>query len=433
MSRYTRDDIIRIVEEEDVEFIRLQFVDIFGTLKNVAVTTSQLDKILNNECMFDGSAIDGFKGNYMAELFLKPQLDTFTIFPWRPQQGKVARFLCDVINQDGTPFEGDSRNVLKRVLERAHSMGYHLVVQPHCEFFLFDTTDEGEPTVQTKEKGEYFDIGPVDQGQNARREAVLFLEDMDFEVETSYHASEIGQHGIAFAADRALNTADNIVTFKMVIRTVAKRHGMHATFMPKPRRDLQGSAMRLAFALLKDGVNVFTDEKDENKISEIAYQFMAGIIEHVEGMALINNPIVNSYKRFVPGYNAPVKVTCSTKDREALIRMNNVGKDGTKLELRSPDAASNPYLALAVCLAAGLDGIERKLNAPVLDADIQDIDKVMPKTLEDAIKAFEKDVYLKEVLGEHIVKNYLDVKKKEWNRYCEEVTSWEVNKYLNRI
>ena len=215
--------------------------------------------------MFDGSAIDGFKQNYMAELFLKPQLDTFAIFPWRPQQGKVARFLCDVINQDGTPFEGDSRNVLKNVLERAHKMGYHLVVQPHCEFFLFDTTEDGEPTVQTKEKGEYFDIGPVDQGQNARREAVMFLEDMDFEVESSYHASEIGQHGISFAADRALNTADNIITFKRVVRTVAKRHGMHATFMPKPRRDLQGSAMRLAFALLKDGKNVFTDENDENK------------------------------------------------------------------------------------------------------------------------------------------------------------------------
>lgn len=433
MSRYTKNDIIRMVEEEDVEFIRLQFVDIFGNLKNVAVTTSQLDKILNNECMFDGAAIDGFTDNHMAELFLKPQLDTFTIFPWRPQQGKVARFLCDVIYQDGTPFEGDARTVLKRVLKRAEDMGYHLVVQPHCEFFLFDTTEEGEPTVQTKEKGEYFDIGPIDQGQNARREAVLFLEDMDFEVETSYHASEVAQHGIAFAADNALKTADNIVTFKMVVRTVARRHGMHATFMPKPRRDLEGSAMRLAFSLLKDGENVFTDEKDENKISEIAYQFMAGIMEHVEGMALINNPIVNSYKRFVPGYNAPVKVTCSTTDREALIRMNSLGRGGTKLELRSPDAASNPYLVLAVCLAAGLDGIERKLSAPILDEEIKDSNKVMPKTLEDAIKAFEKDTYLQDVLGEHIVENYLDVKKREWNRYCEEVTTWEVNKYLYRI
>ena len=249
-------------------------------------------------------------------------------------------------------------------------------------------------------------------------------------MESSYHASEIGQHGIAFAADRALNTADNIVTFKMVVRTVAKRHGMHATFMPKPRRDLQGSAMRLAFALLKDGKNVFTDENDENKISETAYQFMAGIIEHVEGMALINNPIVNSYKRFVPGYNAPVKVTCSTRDREALIRMNNVGRGGTKLELRSPDAASNPYLSLAVCLAAGLDGIERKLKAPVLDADIQNIDKVMPKTLEDAIKAFEKDTYLKEVLGDHIVKHYRRNKpgtSKAGERHCKK-REWHIRR-----
>lgn len=433
MNKYTKQDIMQIVEEEDVEFIRLQFVDIFGTLKNVAVTTSQLDKILNNECMFDGTAIDGFTDNHMAELFLKPQLDTFEIFPWRPQQGKVGRFLCDVIHADGTPFEGDSRTVLKRVLKRAEEMGYDLDVQPHCEFFLFDTNEEGEATVQTKEKGEYFDIGPVDQGQNARREAVLFLEDMDFEVETSYHASEVAQHGIAFAADNALNSADNIVTFKMVVRTVAKRHGMHATFMPKPRRDLQGSAMRLSFALKKDGKNIFTDDTNEDKISDVAYQFMAGIMEHIEGMALVNNPIVNSYKRFVPGYNAPVKFTCSTTDREALIRMNNIGLSGTRLELRSPDAAANPYLCLAVCLAAGLDGIEKKRKAPVLDAETSDSQKVMPKTLEDAIKAFEKDTFIQEVLGEHIVQNYLDVKKKEWNRYCEEVTNWEVNKYLNRI
>ena len=433
MSKYTKQDIMRIVEEEDVEFIRLQFVDIFGNLKNLAVTTSQLDTVLNNECMFDGAAIEGFTDNRVAELFLRPQLDTFAIFPWRPQQGKVARFLCDVIYSDGTPFEGDSRQVLKMVLEQAKEMGYTLSVQPQCEFFLFDTSDEGEPTVTTKEKGEYFDIGPIDQGQNARREAVLFLEDMDFIVESSFHSSEIAQHSIHFAADSAIVTADNIVTFKMVVRTVAKRHGLHATFMPKPRRDLQGSAMRLVFTLMKDGKNVFMDEKDENKISKVAYQFMAGIMEHVEGMALINNPIVNSYKRFVPGYNAPVKITSSTTDREALIRMNARGKHGTRLELRSPDGASNPYLVLAVCIAAGLDGIRRELSAPELDEEIKETNKVMPKTLEDAIKAFEKDIYLQNILGSHIVSNYLDVKKKEWSRYCEEVTRWEVNKYLNRI
>ena len=230
-----------------------------------------------------------------------------------------------------------------------------------------------------------------------------------------------------------MNTADNIVTFKMVVRTVAKRHGMHATFMPKPRRDLQGSAMKLAFSLMKDGKNCFVDENDENGISTIAYQFMAGIMEHCEGMALINNPIVNSYKRFVPGYNAPLKISCSLTDREAMIRMNCKKKGGVKLEFRNPDSASNPYLVLAVCLAAGLDGIKRGLKAPRLDEQTTYSDKVMPKTLEDAIKAFEKDEFLQNVLGTHIVENYLEAKKTEWNRYCEEVTKWEVDEYLNRI
>lgn len=433
---YTKQDIMELVEDQDVEFIRLQFVDIFGSLKNLAVTTSQLEKVLNNECMFDGAAIQGFIGddrNYLSDLFLKPQLDTFAIFPWRPQVGKVARLLCDVVYEDGTPFEGDSRYVLRKVMKQAKDMGYDLLVQPHCEFFLFDTTEDGEPTVQTKEKGEYFDIGPIDQGQNARREAVLFLEDMNFEVESSYHASEVAQHGIGFAADTAMNTADNVVTFKMVVRTVAKRHGMHATFMPKPRRDLEGSGMKLAFSLFKNGKNVFEDPEDENNISATAYHFMAGIMEHVEGMALINNPIVNSYKRFVPGYNAPVKISCSLNDREAMIRMNCKNRGGTKLEFRNPDSASNPYLVLAVCLAAGLEGIKNKSKAPKLEEQTFYSDKIMPKTLEDAIKAFEKDQFLQDVLGKHIVNNYLEMKKEEWNRYCEEVTRWEVKKYLNRI
>lgn len=433
MAKYTKQDIIDLVEEEDVEFIRLQFVDVFGTLKNLAVTTSQLHKILNGECMFDGAAIEGFTGNNMSELFLRPQLDTFAIFPWRPQQGKVARFLCDVVHEDGSPVLGDSRYVLSRVLEKAKNMGFELVVQPNCEFFLFDTTEDGKPTVTTQEKGEYFDIGPIDQGQNARREAVLFLEDMDFEVESSYHASEVAQHGIGFAADQAMNTADNIVTFKMVVRIVAKRHGLHATFMPKPRRDLQGSSMKLAFVLMKDGKNAFTDPQEQNGISIIAKQFMAGILSHIDGMSLINNPIVNSYKRFVPGYNAPLKVSCSMNDRDAMLRMNCKAKSGTKLEFRNPDFASNPYLVLAACLASGLDGIEKQLEAPNIDVETIYSDKVMPKTLEDAIKAFEKDTYLQEVLGPYITKSYLEAKKSEWNRYCEEVTKWEVDRYLNRI
>lgn len=434
MNRYTKDTIFDVVEEEDVEFIRLQFADIFGTLKNIAVTTSQLEKILENQCMFDGAAIEGFANQDMPELYLQPELDSFVIFPWRPQQGKVGRFICNVLTEDGKPFVGDTRNVLKKVLAKAKEMGYSVDIGAECEFFLFDTDEEGAATTGTKEKGSFFDIGPVDQGENARREMVLFLEEMGFEVEASFHAREAAQHIIRFKNAEALLTADNLITFKMVVRTVAKRHGFHATFMPKPKKELEGSGMRLTISLYnKEGKNVFTDAGRPDKISDTAYQFMAGIMEHMEGMALINNPIVNSYKRFVSGFNAPVKVTCSTKDRAAMLRLISFKNEGTRLELRSPDGASNPYLVFAVCLAAGLDGIKRGLTAPALDSTMTETGKVFPNTLEDAIIAFEKDKFLQDVLGEQIVTGYLDAKKQEWNRYCEEVTEWEVRKYLNQI
>lgn len=434
MTRYTKDTIFDVVEEEDVEFIRLQFADIFGTLKNIAVTTSQLEKILENQCMFDGAAIEGFANQDMPELYLQPEVDSFVIFPWRPQQGKVGRFICNVLTEDGKTFAGDTRNVLKKVLAQAEEMGYTVDIGAECEFFLFDTDEEGAATTGTREKGSFFDIGPVDQGENARREMVLFLEDMGFEVEASFHAREAAQHIIRFKNAEALLTADNLITFKMVVRTVAKRHGFHATFMPKPQKELEGSGMRLTFSLYnKEGKNVFTDVSRPDKFSDTAYQFMAGIMEHMEGMALINNPIVNSYKRFVSGFNAPVKVTCSTKDRTAMLRLISFKNEGTRLELRSPDGASNPYLVFAVCLAAGLDGIKRGLTAPALDSTMTETGKVFPNTLEDAIIAFQKDKFLQDVLGEHIVTGYLDAKKQEWNRYCEEVTQWEVRKYLNQI
>lgn len=434
MNRYTKDTIFDVVEDEDVEFIRLQFADIFGTLKNIAVTTSQLEKILENQCMFDGAAIEGFANQDMPELYLQPELDSFVIFPWRPQQGKVGRFICNVLTEDGKPFVGDTRNVLKKVLAKAKEMGYSVDIGAECEFFLFDTDEEGAATTGTKEKGSFFDIGPVDQGENARREMVLFLEEMGFEVEASFHAREAAQHIIRFKNAEALLTADNLITFKMVVRTVAKRHGFHATFMPKPKKELEGSGMRLTISLYnQEGKNVFTDASRPDKISDTAYQFMAGIMEHMEGMALINNPIVNSYKRFVSGFNAPVKVTCSTKDRAAMLRLISFKNEGTRLELRSPDGASNPYLVFAVCLAAGLDGIKRGLTAPALDSTMTETGKVFPNTLEDAIIAFEKDKFLQDVLGEQIVTGYLDAKKQEWNRYCEEVTEWEVRKYLNQI
>lgn len=433
MSKYTKKDIIQLVEEEDVEFIRLQFVDIFGTLKNMAVTTSQLEKVLNNKCMFDGAAIQGFIGSEIGNLRLVPDLDTFAIFPWRPQQGKVARFMCDVQDESGEPFAADSRNVLKRVIQKARDMGYSLDVGSECEFFLFDTDEFGEPTTKTRETGGFFDIGPLDTGENVRREMVLFLEDMGFEVESSYHSSAVAQHEIDFKSDDALRSADNISTFKMVVRTTARRHGFHATFMPKPRCGVCGSGMHLTLKLYdNDGKNVFTDNSKENKISDLAYYFVAGMLEHMKGMTLLNNPIVNSYKRLVKGYSAPVEVTWSEAGRNSLVRIEPSSDGGTQVILRSPDAASNPYLVIAACLASGLEGIERG-EMPISKEGESNPASTLPTNLECAIGEFEQDSFIRGVIGEQIASNFIDVKKKEWDEYSKQVSDWEIEKYLYHI
>lgn len=429
LSQYTKQDIIDMVEDEDVEFIRLQFTDLFGTLKNMAVTTSQLDKILDGRCKIDAGAINEFMDDDIQELFLRPDLDTYTVFPWRPQQGRVSRFLCGAVKEDGTAFEGDSRRVLSRVVEQARELGYELEVGCLCEFFLFDQGENGEPTTKSSEMGEYFDLGPIDQGENARREMVLFLEKMGFEVESSFHASERAQHGINFKYDNALKTADNILTYKLAIHTAARRHGFHASFMPKPTYGMEGSGMHLSFTVKKDGKNIFSGE-DKRTPSAQALSFMAGIMEHIEGMSLINNPIVNSYKRLVPGYNAPVMVDWSEKSRNTLLQINHLGDEGVRIKLRSPDSAANPYLCLAVVLAAGLDGLKRGLT---LEKDGQGAAKALPPTLEDAIRAFEKDKFIRGVLGDYISEKYMEKKKEEWNEYCKQITAWEVEQYLYKI
>ena len=278
MSKYTKKDIIRLVDEEDVEFIRLQFTDMFGTLKNVAITRTQLQKALNNQCMFDGSSIEGFVRIEESDMYLHPDLDTFAIFPWRPQQGKVARIICDVYRMDGEPFEGDPRHVLKRVVREAEQMGYTLNVGPECEFFLFHTDDDGQPTTISHEKASYFDLGPIDLGENARRDMVLTLEDMGFEIEASHHEMAPAQHEIDFKYDEAMTTADNIMTFKLAVKTIAKRHGLFASFMPKPKYGTNGSGMHINMSLEKDGTNIFYDEKDEMQLSKEAYYFIGGIM-----------------------------------------------------------------------------------------------------------------------------------------------------------
>lgn len=442
MANYTRDDILDMIEEEDIEFIRLQFTDIAGNLKNMATTVDQIDKILDGRCQFDCAAVDGFDGD-MEELFLIPDLDTFVIFPWRPQHGKVARFICDIVKPDGTPFDGDSRYILKRTIAQAKEMGFDFDVALKNEFFLFDLGENGEPTHNSSEKGGYFDVGPADCGENARRDMVLYLADMGISTESSYHSDEAAQHVLDMSYTNALAMADNIMTSRLVIRTVAKRHGLHATFMPKPRAGVNGSGMHVNMMLMKDGKNVFTDKNDELGLSKEAYQFMAGIFAHIKGMTAICNPLVNSYKRLAPGFEAPSDITWSSRQRTALIRVPQNVEGGTRLELRSPDASSNPYLVLALCLEAGLDGIEKQMElSPELKRSIRKLNKKekeemginsLPENLNDALNEFHADELVKEVLGKDFTKYYLKAKKEEWLEYMEQVSEWELEQYLYRV
>lgn len=443
MSKYTKEDIWRMIEEEDVEFIRLQFTDIFGTLKNVAVTTSQLERVLNNEIMFDGASIEGFARVEQSDMFLRPDLDTFAIFPWRPQQGKVARFLCDIYRPDGTPFAGDPRHVLKRTVQEAAEMGYQMDVGPECEFFLFHTDDEGNPTTITHEKAGYFDVGPLDLGENARRDMILTLEDMGFVVEASHHEDAPAQHEIDFHYDEALKTADDIMTFKLAVKTIAKRHGLYASFMPKPKTGVNGSGMHINMSLARDGVNVFYDGQDCNHLSKEGYWFIGGIMKHIAAITAITNPLVNSYKRLVPGYEAPVYIAWSMRNRSPLIRIPAQTGTTQRIELRSPDSATNPYLAIAVCLAAGLDGIRNQIEPPAsVEGNIFAMSeeerekagiKYLPTSLAEAIDGLEQDVLIREVLGQHISRKYIEAKKEEWKEYCAAVSSWEIDRYLVNI
>jgi glutamine synthetase len=442
MSKYTKKDIMRMVEEEDVGFIRLQFTDIFGELKNVAITSSQLEKALDNRCMFDGSSIEGFVRIEESDMYLHPDLDTFTIFPWRPQQGKVARIICDIYRPEGTPFEGDPRYVLRKVVEEAENMGYVFDVGPECEFFLFDTDDHGCPTTISHEKAGYFEMGPNDLGENARRDMVLTLEDMGFEIEASHHESAPGQHEIDFKYEPALHSADNIMTFKLAVKTIAKRHGMHATFMPKPKAGINGSGMHINMSLAKNGKNIFDDPTDEFGLSREGYYFIGGLMKHVYSMTAITNPLVNSYKRLVSGFEAPIYIAWSAKNRSPLIRVPSVRENGMRVELRSPDSAANPYLTLALCLAAGLDGIRNQIMPPEsVQQNIYNLTKEekealglqsLPANLAGAIEAMEQDEFIRSVLGEHITSVYAQAKRNEWDSYCRAVSEWEVEQYLGK-
>ncbi len=443
MAKYTKQDIINMVAEEDVEFIRMQFTDIEGNFKNVAITASQLEKVLSNNCMFDCSLVEGMLPTDNADMFLYPDLDTFTIFPWRPQQGKVARFICDVYRADRTPFEGDCRYILKKALQEAQALGYTFEIGPECEFFLFNADENGRPTTNTNEQAGFLDMGPLDNGENARRDIVLTLEDMGFQVESSHHEKAPSQHEIDFRYDEALATADNIMTFKLAVKTIAKHHGLHATFMPKPRKEFCGSGMHINMSLRKDGKNVFDDPSDKNGLSKEAYYFMGGLMKHVKGICAVTNPLVNSYKRLKPGFEAPVFIAWSTLGANTLIRIPNIRGEHTRIELRSPDPAANPYLAIAACLMAGLDGIKNKIepnpesresmNALAEeDAAIRRLEK-LPTDLLEACKEMRKDTLLRDLLGDRVFEQFYHSKVSAWKEYDSQVTSWEIDSYLYKF
>ena len=423
----TREQIMQLIEDEDVEFIRLQFTDMFGNLKNIAITPGQLEKIQDCKYPFESSAV--FDDLYDPEenLFLVPDLDSFTILPWRPQQGKVAKFICDVIKQDGTPYTLSPRTILKNVLEDAKKEGYTFVVDPECEFFLFHTDDNGTPTTITHEKAGYLDVGPLDLGENARREMVLTLEDMGFEIESSHHEKASAQHDIDYTQAEALDTADALMSFKFAIRSTAKRFGLYATFMPKPRTDLPGSGMHLHISMYKNGENLFDD--DDGEASAMAGFFMGGVMEHARALCAITNPVVNSYKRILTGYHAPKEVYWAKKGEKALLKYHNNGAD-TKVELRFPDPSANPYLAIAVCIAAGMDGIHKQISPG--EANCQS-GRYLPGNLKDALDCMKQDNLMKATLGEEFVKLYTAIKYQEWNEYMLQVSDWEVDRYLAKM
>ncbi|HET7629150.1 MAG TPA: type I glutamate--ammonia ligase [Bacillales bacterium] len=441
MGNYSREDILKIADEQDVRYIRLQFTDMLGIIKNVEIPVDQLGKALDNEMMFDGSSIEGFVRIEESDMKLFPDLDSWVIFPWTPEKGKVARLICDVHNPDGTPFEGDPRGILKRVLKDMERLGFSdFNIGPEPEFFLFKMDENGEPTLELNDKGGYFDLAPTDLGENCRRDIVLELEDMGFEIEASHHEVAPGQHEIDFKYADAVTTCDNIQTFKLVVKTIARKHGLHATFMPKPLFGVNGSGMHSNMSLFKGKENAFYDEKSELGLSETAMQFLAGIIKHAQGFTAITNPLVNSYKRLVPGYEAPSYIAWSLRNRSPLIRIPASRGLSTRIEVRSVDPSANPYLAMAVLLASGLDGVENKLTPPApVDRNIYVMDdeelekegiKQLPATLKGALEHFRKDEVLLRALGAHASEHFIEAKEIEWDMFRTQVHPWEREQYL---
>jgi glutamine synthetase len=436
-------DIKELAEKFGVDFLRLQFTDILGVNKNVEVPHIQFDKALDGEIMFDGSSIEGFVRIEESDMLLKPDLSTFRLLPYDDEGGRVARLLCDIHTPDGEPFVGCPRHTLKRQIARARKLGYTMMAGCEAEFFLFEMGADGSPTTTTHDSGAYFDLTPVDRGEEIRRVIVEHLELMGFEVEAAHHEVAPGQHEVDFRYADALTTADNLATFRFVVRDVARRYGFLASFMPKPIQGQNGSGMHTHQSLFRSPKeNAFLDPKAEHQLSRVALFYIEGLLQHARGFCAITNPLINSYKRLVPGYEAPVNVAWSMRNRSPLVRIPDRRGLSTRCELRMPDPSANPYLALTVQLAAGLDGVEQKLecrepvNRNIFRMSFRDRRKYrideLPRDLHEALEYFEKDAVIKEALGEHLTERFLEAKREEVAQYNLQVSRWEIDRYLGR-
>ncbi|MCR4425656.1 MAG: type I glutamate--ammonia ligase [Firmicutes bacterium] len=441
MSTFKREEILRLAKERNVQFIRLQFMDIVGVVKNVEIPLSQLEGALDGRVMFDGSSIEGFSRIEESDMNLRPDLDTFVVFPWKHADGTIARLICDVYNANGTPFEGDPRFVLKRAVAEAEALGFTLNVGPECEFFLFRQDEFGAATTNTNDQGGYFDLYPVDCGEDARRDIVLALEQMGFRVEAAHHEVAPGQHEIDFEYCDALTTADRVTTFKFVTKVVARHHGLHATFMPKPICGMAGSGMHTHLSLFSNGQNAFFDPAAPYQLSETAIFFIGGLLAHAPAVTAVTNPTVNSYKRLVPGYEAPVYICWSAANRSALCRVPASRGIGTRVEWRSPDSSCNPYMAFAVILKAGLDGIKKRIAPPEpimkniyhmsAEERAQEGIPSLPGSLAEAVEALSQDEVVVSALGEHLYPRFVNACKLEWDDYRIQVHKWELDRYLS--
>ena len=440
----SKDEVRKMVKDENIRFLRVMFTDMLGTIKSVDLPVSQLDKLMDNKIMFDGSSIDGFVRIEESDMYLYPDMSTWLVFPWGAEHGKVARVICSVQTVDGEPFAGDPRNNLKRVLKDMQKMGFKdFNIGPEPEFFLFKTDEQGNPTQTVNDQENYFDMEPADRGEDCRRDIVIALEKMGFDVEAAHHEVAPGQHEVDFKYSDALEAADNIQTFKLIVKTIAKKYGLHATFMPKPLSGINGSGMHLNMSLFtQNGDNAFFDPEDERQLSQTAYHFLGGLMKHARAYTAVCNPIVNSYKRLVPGFEAPVYVAWSTSNRSPLIRIPSDLGMGTRVELRSADPSANPYLAIAAVLEAGLDGLRNELPAiHEVDENIYQMTskervekdvRNLPDTLHNALKSLAKDEVVKGSMGDHIYHSFMEAKTREYDAYRQHVSDWERQRYMEK-